>query len=114
MLAMLRSHLDGYTATYEMRFRLRSNGSGYRSVLSCGRVVDRDHRGDARRMIGTMIDLTERPATPLRDGLSWSSTRSHSGLGMPFHEILGTTAGDRLLGRVDDLLELALRESSPG
>ena len=64
MLRALRAHLDGFAPHYEMQFRLRGNGFGYRTVLSRGRVVARDHRGDATRMVGTMIDLTGRPLAP--------------------------------------------------
>src|SRR5205085_8480488 len=61
MLHALRLHLDGYIGTYEARFRLRCNGSGYRTVVSRGRVIDRDPHGNATRMLGTMVDVTDRP-----------------------------------------------------
>lgn len=79
MLDTLRAHLDGSTPTYECRFRLRSNGSGYRSVLSRGRVVERDRRGDALRMVGTMIDQTERPVRLLRARLHLHGTTDWNG-----------------------------------
>ena len=60
MLDALRTHLDGHSSSYEMRFRLRSTGSGYRTVLSRGRIVARDQRGHPTRMVGTMVDLNLR------------------------------------------------------
>lgn len=131
MLAALRAHVDGYTPTYEMQFRLRSNGSGYRTVLSRGRVVERDHRGNAARMIGTMIDLTGSAATPASVGLAFTTAAEAPApdTARPFHESLGVAGGAvsapcdeggqrladdkaRYLGALGDLLDLALREAS--
>lgn len=131
MLVALREHFEGYSATYEMRFRLRSNGSGYRTVLSRGRVVERDHRGDVLRMIGTMVDLTGSLATPASEALASEvvpepvaapSARS------PFHQALGVAVSppwlqpgaaipnlhDKALylGVLSDLLDLAQREAA--
>jgi hypothetical protein len=128
MMKALRAHLDGFTATYEMRFRLRSNGSGYRTMLSQGRVIERDHRGDPTRMLGTMVDLTDRPATPPPGLLADDpALLAPAGAQVPFHRLLGISpplcsagpdAGselrDRLLGQVDDLLDQALRRAVMG
>lgn len=96
MLASLRRHLDGHGDFYAMHFRLRSNGSGYRTVLSRGRVVERDGRGLAARMIGTMIDLSSRPLRPAP--------------GVP--AAAGSFDTSLPIERIDDLLDIALRESS--
>ena len=94
MMLALRAHFDGFTDTYEQRFRLRSNGSGYRAVLSRGRVVQRDHRGNVLRMLGTMVDLTERPVTPYDDRFLGEHL-SPAALGCtPFHALLGVPATD--------------------
>jgi PAS domain-containing protein len=101
MLGSLRRHLDGHADSYAMHFRLRSNGSGYRTVLSRGRVVSRDARGQATRMVGTMIDLTTRPMPAARRLLVADGERDSSALqqALPVEQI-------------DDLLDIALRESS--
>lgn len=118
MLDSLRSHLDGHASSYEMRFRLRSNGSGYRTVLSRGRVVARDDRGHATRMIGTMVDLTGRPAAVSPYGLAAEDPRQATESGRwPLHAALARTHGSagetqRLIEMVDDLLDRALREAS--
>ena len=90
MMGSLRTHLDGDSSSYAMRFRLRSNGSGYRSVLSRGRVVARDDRGQATRMVGTMVDLTGRPAAVAPYGLASEDPRHASvAAGLPLHAALG-------------------------
>jgi hypothetical protein len=134
MQGSLRSHLAGDASSYEMRFRLRSNGSGYRTVLSRGRVAERDASGNATRMVGTVVDLTGRPMAVSLHGLAAEDPqqaleRSHR---LPLHAALGiagphTAWGDsssdksspgasheaqRLVDLVSDLLDLAMHESS--
>ncbi|ANH68203.1 PAS domain-containing protein [Mitsuaria sp. 7] len=94
MMLTLRAHFDGFTDTYEQRFRLRSNGSGYRNVLSRGRVVQRDHRGDVQRMLGTMVDLTVRPATPYQDRFMGGHHPIGSLGCTPFHALLGLSRAE--------------------
>jgi hypothetical protein len=123
MQASLRSHLDGQASSYEMRFRLRSNGSGYRTVLSRGRVVARDRLGDATRMVGTMVDLTPRLASSTPHGLALEDPEQVIVLPQrPLHAILGmacpSQAGapddaqqeQQLIESIRDLLDLALHE----
>jgi hypothetical protein len=135
MLGSLRSHIEGGSPTYDMRFRLRSNGSGYRTMLSRGRVVERDDEGNATRMVGTMVDLTGRPACAAPHGLAaedpWQIVERTQ---EPFHALIGVrgpqsairigtpsetlTEGRlavgnqarRLIDLVDDLLDRALKE----
>jgi len=121
MLEAMRVHCAGDTPTYEARFRLRSNGSGYRLLQSRGRVVERDDTGRVVRVVGTMIDLTERPPTP-RGGLVDEVPRvdADPSPGLPFHLLLtapeptpdaaATEANDRLVAEVLDLLEASRRQ----
>jgi PAS domain S-box-containing protein len=60
MLQALQAHMDGLSETYEKEFRLRAADGSYRIVLSRGRVVARDASGRALRVVGTLIDLTQR------------------------------------------------------
>jgi hypothetical protein len=125
MLRALCAHIDGSTPSYEMRFRLRANGSGYRTMLSRGRVVARDGQGQATRMVGTMVDLTDRPARAAAHALAAEDPRQPVELGpLPFHALLGVRATAalpegcaaavhdplRLIDQVDDLLDRALTE----
>jgi hypothetical protein len=121
MLEAMRAHGAGDTPTYEARFRLRSNGSGYRLLHSRGRVVERDDAGRVLRMVGTMIDLTERPCSP-RGGLVDEVPRADAAPlpGQPFHLLLTAPeptsdaalaeANERLVASVMDLLEEGCRE----
>lgn len=114
MLEAMRAHLRGAAPRYEAVFRLRSNGSGYRRLHSRGRVVHRGEGGQALRIVGTMIDLTDRPATP-GGGLPAGPRGPTAGqpIDQPFHLLLRALPGagpdaarDRqsLLGQVEDLL----------
>jgi len=117
----MRAHGAFDPPTYEARFRLRSNGSGYRLLHSRGRVVLRDDAGWVLRMVGTMIDLTERPASP-RGGLVDEVPRvdADPSPGLPFHLLLtapeptsdAAVAGakKRLVASVRDLLEASCRQ----
>ncbi|UXH76526.1 PAS domain-containing protein [Roseateles amylovorans] len=127
MVEAMRAHANDRHPHYEARFRLRSNGSGYRLVHSRGRIVERDAQGRAQRAVGVMIDLTDRPATP-REGLSHGPRGAMAGLPitLPFHLLLKLPrAGDalaaghdadlhterhRLLAQVDDLLHEAMQQ----
>lgn len=118
MLGSLRSHLDGHADSYLMRFRLRSNGSGYRTMLSRGRVVSRDERGHATRMVGTMVDVTGRPAVVAPYGLATEEPcQTSEARGSSLHAVLadersaGSSEMSRLIEQIDDLLDIALRDS---
>lgn len=134
MLAALRAHLDGHAPSYAMQFRLRINGSGYRTVLSRGRVVARDPQGTATRMVGTMVDLTGRPAAAPH-GLALEDPDQPIDVPRPpLHAVLGiagphtavaseptgasspepTHDPHHLIEAIDDLLDLALRDSRGG
>lgn len=138
MLGALRAHVDGDTPAYEMQFRLRGGGAGWRRVLSRGRVVERDAQGQALRVVGTMVELSGRPSHP---GSGPAERTRHSRLShdlrTPLHAILGLSyllaqragetsadeqrrhlaaieeAGRNLLERVDDLLDIAVRDGDP-
>lgn len=127
MLAAVRAHATGSQPAYEARFRLRSNGSGYRLMHSRGRVIERSPEGRALRMVGTMLDLTERPLTP-RGGLPEGPRGVMAGqpLSLPFHLLLSTPVPaddlpdgqrtpiarerERVLGMVGDLLQASLAD----
>ncbi len=110
MMAALREHFDGFTASYEQRFRLRSNGSGYRTVYSRGRVVARDHSGNVLRMVGTMVDLTARPVVPFDDRFLGHDL-SPSALGCtPFHTLLADATAP-LLDQVSEMLAASFEQA---
>lgn len=118
MLAAMRGHARGDQPGYEARFRLRSNGSGYRLMHSRGRIIERGADGRALRMVGTMLDLTERAPTP-QGGLPDGARGAMEGapLALPFHLLLADAVDaktaqerDRLLGLVGDLLQATVAQ----
>jgi hypothetical protein len=119
MLSGMRAHTRGETDRYEARFRFRSNGSGYRSLHSRGRVLERGEDGRALRLIGTSIDLTPRPSTP-GVGLAHGPREpmANGWTGTPLHVLLGTALGeqparteaDRALQLIGDLVQETLEQ----
>ncbi len=56
----LEKHIEGETPFFEAEHRLRHKDGSWRWILGHGRVVDRNAFGKAFRMIGTIIDITDR------------------------------------------------------
>lgn len=122
MLVAMRDHSRGLLPTYEAQFRLRSNGSGYRLLRSRGRVLERNAEGRVLRMVGVMVDLTDRPCTPA-PGLPQGERGVMAGvpLGLPLHELLLDARPEpavqavraRVLAVLDDLLHAALHDLPP-
>lgn len=117
MLDALSQYLAGDAPVYEAKFRLRSNGSGYRTMLSRGRVVARDGLGQSTRMVGTMVDLTPRPVSPAPAGLvvedeSEAGPAPAMALQVALAALAGRDAGgsDPAIEPVHELLALALRD----
>jgi PAS domain S-box-containing protein len=54
------AHLRGETTVYEREFRVKDASGGWSWVLLRGRVVERDAKGRALRMLGTVSDFTAR------------------------------------------------------
>lgn len=121
MQAAMHAHGRGEVPFYDCRFRLRSNGSGYRLMHSRGRVIERGTDGRALRMVGTMLDLTERAPTPL-GGLATGPRGLMAGapLALPFHRLIAALADtgpaavvrerDRVLGLVDDVMQASVAQ----
>ena len=60
--ARLFAHLRGETATYSSEYRMRHHDGRWLWVQNRGKVVRRDGAGRALRIIGTLVDVTERRA----------------------------------------------------
>ena len=60
MLEALRAYIDGREPAYEREFRLRTASGAWRWVMSRGRIVERDAAGNPTRVVGTLVDLTDR------------------------------------------------------
>ena len=59
-LQTLNRCLRGDIESYEMELRLRAKNGEWRRILSRGRVVGRDAKGNPLRLVGTHRDITER------------------------------------------------------
>ena len=55
----IAAHLKGETESMRVETRIRCKNGGYRWMLNCGTVVERDDTGWALRMVGTNTDTTE-------------------------------------------------------
>jgi len=62
---LLEAHLGGASPSFECEHRIRDGRGEYRWVLSRGRAVRTD-QGQAYRMAGTMVDISERKAAERR------------------------------------------------
>ena len=56
----IKQHLQNKTELFESEHRLLHADGTYRWILDRGKAVKRDRRGNAKRMIGTHVDITER------------------------------------------------------
>jgi len=57
-----KAYVSGKIPEYQIEFRQRSHRGDWRWILSLGRIVERDARGEPLRMLGTHTDITERKA----------------------------------------------------
>lgn len=59
-LTTAMEYLAAKPEVYENEFRLKTKSGNYRWIHSYARVVERNDRGEALRMIGNHVDITER------------------------------------------------------
>ncbi len=103
----LEDHLDGITEVYEIPHRLNHRSGDYRWVVARGKVAERDERGGARRVVGTLQDITAH--RDLEDRL----LQSHK------MEAIGRLAGgiahdfNNLLTAINGYADLVLRKLKP-
>jgi PAS domain S-box-containing protein len=58
--AAFQDHLAGRTPLYLAEYRVRSRSGTWVWIYSCGRVVERDTAGRPTRLIGTVMDVSDR------------------------------------------------------
>ncbi len=61
----LTAHLKGKTETYTCEYRLKQGADSWIWVLDRGRVIERDAEHAPLRMVGTLLDITDRKQTEL-------------------------------------------------
>jgi two-component system sporulation sensor kinase C len=60
MMNALSDHLAGLTQNFEARYRIRGHAGDWHWVIDRGRVVERTHTGQPRRVLGISADVTDR------------------------------------------------------
>lgn len=56
----LYQYIDGSIPSYTNEFRLKTKDGKYKWIRSKGKVIEYDHKGNAKRIIGTHIDITDK------------------------------------------------------
>lgn len=56
---LVRQHLTGVRARYDVKYRLRNRHGHYLWVRDRGRICERDERGEPLRMVGLIQDITD-------------------------------------------------------
>lgn len=60
VVAVRQAHIQKQSVVFTAEYRMRRKDGDYRWFLVRGMVISRDAQGDARRMIGTCSDISER------------------------------------------------------
>jgi PAS domain S-box-containing protein len=94
VIAAQEAHVRGETEAYEAIYRLRHRDGRWVWVLDRARVVERDAAGNALRMVGTHMDITERMAA--EDALR----RNEQSLAITLHSIGDAVIATDPQGRV--------------
>jgi len=61
----ISEHLKGQTAIYDAEYRMLTKSGKWKWILARGQVVARNKEGQALRMVGTNIDITDRKKAEL-------------------------------------------------
>lgn len=75
-----RKHLQGKTDEYRVEFRQKRANGEWCWILSVGAVVEWDMNKQALRMLGTVLDITEKKKT---DALIWQQANIDTLTGLP-------------------------------
>jgi two-component system, cell cycle sensor histidine kinase and response regulator CckA len=75
---VVATHFQGRTEAIELEHRLRCKDGTWIWVLSRGKVCDRDEHGEARRVAGTHLNITERKLHELARQAAEQHAREHS------------------------------------
>ncbi|MFZ6766819.1 sensor domain-containing protein [Undibacterium sp. Di26W] len=75
-----RSHLEGRTKEYRVEFRQRTATGDWSWILSVGAVVEWDSDGKPLRMLGTVLDITEKKKS---EALIWQQANIDTLTGLP-------------------------------
>jgi PAS domain S-box-containing protein len=132
VVAGLRESLDGSDSVWTCQYRFRQSDGAWRDILDRGSIV-RDEYGKAVRIIGAMMDITERravermknefistvshelrtPLTSIRGALGLLSSGRLGTLSEKGEKLLGIASSntDRLVRLINDILDIERIES---
>ncbi|MBX2844219.1 MAG: PAS domain S-box protein [Flammeovirgaceae bacterium] len=60
-----QEYLDGIHPKYEVEYRIKKPEGGFRWILSKGALIDNEDKNEPRRMLGLVMDITERKAAEI-------------------------------------------------
>jgi len=55
----IQAHLDGRTDFYSLEYRMRTKTGAYKWIHDCGKIMERDAKGNPLRLCGTHADIDE-------------------------------------------------------
>ncbi len=55
----IQDHLAGFTDSYNILYRMRAKDGKYKWIHDCGKIMERDERGNPLRLCGTHADVTD-------------------------------------------------------
>jgi len=56
----LKDYLSGHIGAFEWEYRMKTKSGLWRWIMARGKIVERNQRGRALRIVGTHVDITER------------------------------------------------------
>jgi len=112
--AVYRDYITGKIPEYQVEFRQRTQSGAWKWILSIGKIVERDDRGEPLRMLGTHTDITKRKkAEEEKDALRGQLQQAQK------MESVGRLAGgvahdfNNMLSAILGHAELAMMQYSP-
>ncbi|MBI1771815.1 MAG: EAL domain-containing protein [Burkholderiales bacterium] len=75
-----REHLEGKSDEYRVEFRQKKANGEWAWILSVGAIVEWDRDGRPQRMLGTVLDITEKKKT---EALIWQQANIDTLTGLP-------------------------------
>ncbi|MDD1609560.1 MAG: PAS domain S-box protein [Methylococcaceae bacterium] len=76
----LAAHLDGYTPFFTVEYRIRNKSGALLWVMDRGKVIERDTEGNALRMTGVVMNITQRKRIEQRLRIAAAAFETQAGI----------------------------------